>query len=313
MKCQHCGAEIGTSKVCEYCGTAVTLEEVKLQEQLNKAGCPKCGSTNIKFKRENHGEVEGKISKRTSAKKIVHKTVGFCEDCGFTWFPEGPEEDVKKRRTWLWVLGWICIFPVPLTILMLRKKEMKPALRYGIIAVGWLLYLCIALGTNTNKNETPVDSPTVVEDNVNSSDDIGVNSDTDSNAAENNNPGNSNNSGSESNSSNETNAAESKAAGYEAIYNEYSQKIKDATPGLVSEYNQEAARNTDGINGLATICNDKIGKLAEISNDGVSKMASYMMKHGGSYSDYESWANKLYDVYNTEAGKITDAYMASVM
>lgn len=28
----------------------------------------------------------------------------------------------KKRKTWLWVLGWICIFPLPLTILMLRKK-----------------------------------------------------------------------------------------------------------------------------------------------------------------------------------------------
>ena len=50
----------------------------------------------------------------------------------------------KKRRTWLWVLGWIFIFPVPLTILMLRKKDMKPVLKYGIIAAAWIVYLLIA-------------------------------------------------------------------------------------------------------------------------------------------------------------------------
>lgn len=149
MKCPGCGAEIGDSKVCDFCGTRIAanlqLEEQKTQEQLNKQGCPKCGSTNIEFKRENMGEVRGKDHKR-----VVHTTVGYCKDCGYTWYPQGETVQVPtKRRTWLWVLGWICCFPIPLTILMLRKKDMKPILKYGIIALAWILYIGIGATGNT--------------------------------------------------------------------------------------------------------------------------------------------------------------------
>jgi len=101
---------------------------------------------------------------------------------------------------------------------------------------------------------------------------------------------------------------------YEDIYNEYAQKLQDATPGLIDEYNQEAAANTDGVTGLATICDKKISKLAAISTEGTEKMAQLMYTSGsGSYQDYEDWATKLSDVYMTEAQKITDAYMDSAM
>ena len=151
MKCPSCGAEIGTSKFCQYCGTQISMEMQKEQEQLNKVGCPKCGSTNIQFKRENQGEIRGKNSKQ-----VVHRTVGFCKDCGATWYPNSAANDFpRQRKTWLWVLGWIFIFPVPLTILMLRNKNMKPVLKYGIIAVAWILYLLIAFGSNNSKRDEP--------------------------------------------------------------------------------------------------------------------------------------------------------------
>lgn len=155
MRCPNCGAEIGNSDKCEYCGSAISSEMRKEQEILNKKGCPKCGSTNIKFTRENHGEVSGK-----SSKTIVHKTVGICNDCGYTWYLE--VEQPKKRKTWLWVLGWIFIFPVPLTILMLRKKDMKPILKYGIIAAAWIVYLIIGLGGNSSNKNPSTDNTTVV-------------------------------------------------------------------------------------------------------------------------------------------------------
>ena len=67
----------------------------------------------------------------------------------------------KKRKTWLWVLGWLLIFPVPLTILMLRKKDMKPAVKYGIIAAGWIVYFLIGMiggsgssSDGTSRNQT---------------------------------------------------------------------------------------------------------------------------------------------------------------
>ena len=155
MRCPNCGAEIGTSNTCEYCGSTITSEMKKEQEILNKRGCPKCGSTNINFTRENHGEVNGKNSR-----KIVHKTVGVCNDCGYTWYLDVAEP--KKRKTWLWVLGWIFIFPVPLTILMLRKKDLKPAVKYGIIAAAWILYLIIGFGRNSSNNRPSTDNTAIV-------------------------------------------------------------------------------------------------------------------------------------------------------
>lgn len=146
MKCPNCGSEIGDSKYCDACGTQVNDIHQGDQEQ-NKKGCPKCGSSNIQFRRENQGEVRGKKTKR-----VIHRTVGFCKDCGATWYPDsGADEAPKKRKTWLWVLGWLFIFPLPLTILMLRKKEMNSILKYGVIAVAWLIYLLIGFGVNSNK------------------------------------------------------------------------------------------------------------------------------------------------------------------
>lgn len=157
MRCPNCGAEIGNSEKCEYCGSAITVDMKKEQEILNRTGCPKCGSTNIKYSRENHGEVREK-----SSKTIVHKTVGICNDCGNTWYINADEP--QKRRTWLWVLGWVFIFPVPLTILMLRKKDMKPVLKYGIIAAAWIVYLLIGLGGNSsNKEPSNTDTAVVAE------------------------------------------------------------------------------------------------------------------------------------------------------
>ena len=156
MKCPNCGAEIGNSKVCEFCGSKITEEMMHEQEQINKQGCPKCGSSNIQFKRENQGEIKGK-----KANQIVHATVGFCKDCGYTWYPQGAAP--QKRKTWLWVIGWICIFPIPLTILMLRKKDMKPALKYGIIAAAWIVYLIIGFSGNKNKDTDVTTVPETTE------------------------------------------------------------------------------------------------------------------------------------------------------
>ena len=62
-------------------------------------------------------------------------------------------EPKKKRRTWLWILGWICIFPLPLTILLLRNKKMKPVLKYAIIAITWLMYLLLGLSINSSSRD----------------------------------------------------------------------------------------------------------------------------------------------------------------
>ncbi len=171
MKCPNCSAELGSKKICDYCGSQITVESLKEQELINKKGCPKCNSTNIQFRRENQGEVRGKKSK-----KVIYKTVGFCKDCGATWMPQSQSN--KKRRTWLWVLGWIYIFPVPLTILMVKNTKIIKWLRMTIIAIAWLLYIAFFIAvatadTSANATNDPnVSSSEIVNEQVTEQSDI---------------------------------------------------------------------------------------------------------------------------------------------
>lgn len=194
MKCPNCGGE-AIGKFCEFCGSEMPREkesinitnnyygDVPLQEEnedATKGCCPKCMSTKISFKRERIGtatqssskkNVVGRGSKGKSVSQSAYRTIGLCQNCGFTWNPNveaAGSADKKQAPIWLWVLGWICIFPVPLTILMLRKKDMKPALKYGIIAAGWIVYLIIGLSGNSNNStsntvNTKSDTNIVVE------------------------------------------------------------------------------------------------------------------------------------------------------
>ena len=60
----------------------------------------------------------------------------------------------KKRKTWLWVLGWLFIFPIPLTILILRNQKMNKVVKCAIIALAWILYLIIALSCSSKDSAT---------------------------------------------------------------------------------------------------------------------------------------------------------------
>lgn len=148
MKCKNCGAEIGNSKVCEFCGTQITYDMRKEQEQINKQGCPKCGSSNIQFRRENQGEIYEK-----GARRIVNRTVGFCSDCGHTWYPSGDNDAPKKNNMIWWVLGWIFFFPAPVMVLIWRKKNTWDIkIKIAVTVVFWIFIF--ALGS-INSSDTP--------------------------------------------------------------------------------------------------------------------------------------------------------------
>lgn len=97
---------------------------------------------------------------------------------------------------------------------------------------------------------------------------------------------------------------------YAGILELYTQKMEDAVPGLVREYENESAGVAD-IMELAEICNDKVSDLAEICNEGVGKMADLMYKKGDSYDTYNGWAEKLLNNYTDIAQEIQDAYLNS--
>ena len=163
MKCPSCGAEIGNNLICEYCGTQINVEMKKEQEQINKQGCPKCGSTNIKFNRENQGEIHGK-----NRRVIVHRTVGFCQDCGHTWYPNSPDNEApKKNNTIWWVLGWLFFFPAPVMVLIWRKKNTWDIkVKIAVTVIFWIVFLIIG---STNKDNSSTDTSSQIEKEVSNS------------------------------------------------------------------------------------------------------------------------------------------------
>lgn len=118
--------------------------------------CPNCGAEAKGKFCEYCGSEMPKEKKEATTINITNNYYGSSTSHAHSKKP------AKKRKTWLWVLGWICIFPVPLTILMLRKKNMKPAVKYGIIAAAWLLFFIIGLtGDGTETAPTDATTPTV--------------------------------------------------------------------------------------------------------------------------------------------------------
>lgn len=122
MKCPNCGAE-AKSKYCEYCGSEMPQEKPTVIITNNYYSAPPQQPTNMGAP----SYTNGIPSSNSSAVHVQKK---------------------QPRKTWLWVLGWIFIFPLPLTILLLRKKDMKPVLKYGIIILAWLVFLAIGLSGN---------------------------------------------------------------------------------------------------------------------------------------------------------------------
>lgn len=111
--------------------------------------------------------------------QIIRVTTGICNDCGHTW---QTQDAPKKRKTWLWVLGWIFIFPLPLTIILIRKKDMNNILKYALIALAWIVYLAISISAGINNNS---DRDTNTKAEANPSTTIASSSETESNKSTN--------------------------------------------------------------------------------------------------------------------------------
>ena len=144
MTCPHCSAhlKVDSSKaqaICEHCGATILIDDEVQHIRYDNAE-----EAGYNFEK---GRQRAKAEARRESNNYYSQRNG--------------EPPKKKRRTWLWVIGWICIFPLPLTILLLRKKEMKPAIKYGIIAAAWIVYLIIGLAGGSGNSDKTTDNPAV--------------------------------------------------------------------------------------------------------------------------------------------------------
>jgi hypothetical protein len=153
-------------KICEFCGTANNDDAVK---------CSSCGGTGFKFKCNNCGTEfnEGNFCPKCGVKAGQEERVcpkcktkyftAACPTCGYipgndkqpsaASAPVQPEK--PKRKTWLWVLGWIFIFPLPLTLILIKKPNMNKGLKIGIIIAAWVVYFLIGIGAAASDKNDP--------------------------------------------------------------------------------------------------------------------------------------------------------------
>ena len=118
-RCPNCGTEFSDGLYCPKCGVMAGQKPKK---------CPRCGT-------EYYTDV--------------------CPSCGY--FPgmnyknrdddeteeQQPVEEHKKRHTALWILGWIFIFPVPLTVLIARSHTLPKWAKGLLIAAVWIVFLVL--------------------------------------------------------------------------------------------------------------------------------------------------------------------------
>ena len=145
MVCPNCGASLQVDAdqknlTCSYCGNGLYVDDEVKHVQYDNAE-----ETGYQFEK-------GRQRAQAEATRVQQQTFNMN-------FGKPP----KKRKTWLWVLGWIFIFPVPLTILMLRNQKLSKPVKIGIIVAAWLVYLIIGLvggGSGDNKDSSNANTET---------------------------------------------------------------------------------------------------------------------------------------------------------
>ena len=150
-------------KICSFCNT---------ENEDNAVQCVSCGANSFKYKCDNCGTVfaDGvhcprcgvKVGQQARACPKCHTKYysNACPTCGYVPNNAATDNSIvqpvqPKRKTWLWVLGWIFIFPLPLMLILLKKQNMSKGLKYGIIIAAWVVYAIIAIAGMASKGDEP--------------------------------------------------------------------------------------------------------------------------------------------------------------
>lgn len=132
--CPRCGANMrviseANKAVCDYCGTTVLIDdEIKRIEYTNAE------EAGYKFEK-GRLRAQAELAQPPAVQQFRYEYVT-------------PQK--KKRHTFWWVMGWIFVFPIPATILILRNKKMHWLLKTVLILIVWGIYLAIGLSGGAN-------------------------------------------------------------------------------------------------------------------------------------------------------------------
>lgn len=126
------------------------------------ATCPKCNRNNVKFHREPTGTSYNSYYRRTGVKdswvlpagikngrrKISHRTVGVCSDCGYTWEVASESPGFNGWKL-LFILICIGAWPITLSVWFWRTTvfQIGKKWRLLILFAAWMALLTVALAS----------------------------------------------------------------------------------------------------------------------------------------------------------------------
>lgn len=152
-------------RLCEYCGVTNEDDAVKCSSCSGSSFQNKCNQCATVFSEGNFcpkcGVKAGTKAKNCPNCQKEHYSLA-CPDCGHRpdkaddptiilvrsrGQSQSPSKSRKKKNTWLrepknwlWILGWLFVFPVPLMLLLNKNKKMPQWQKITLIVGAWLLY-----------------------------------------------------------------------------------------------------------------------------------------------------------------------------
>lgn len=132
--CPRCGANMRivpetNRAVCDYCGTTVLIDDETTRIEYTNAE-----EAGYKFEK-GRLRAQAEQAQRTVVQQVRYENV---------------TTQKKKRHLFWWVMGWIFIFPLPATILIVRNKKMHWLIKTILILLVWGIYLAIGLSGSAN-------------------------------------------------------------------------------------------------------------------------------------------------------------------
>lgn len=136
-KCNNCGTLFDEGNFCPHCGVRAGMLPRRCPNcgtEYFSAACPTCGFIPNNQNRYSNPPTNNVVYVREPAK--------------------------NKSKMWLWVLGWLFMFPIPLSILIYRSKNLSKNIRIAIIVVVWALFLLICIFGNKTGGQSTYNSKT---------------------------------------------------------------------------------------------------------------------------------------------------------
>ena len=151
--CPKCGAQLRVDRdrreaICEHCGNAFLIDDEVIRVRHENA--EEAGYQFEKGRQRAQAEAQSRRQaprKKRQATPLVR--LAAAKAAKQSWI----------QRNWLWVLGWVFVFPIPLTLVLLKKQRLNPILKWAIIVIGWAVYLWIGLALGKNGNDAPTVMP----------------------------------------------------------------------------------------------------------------------------------------------------------